>query len=161
MGLFVVGLIGIGVADIAGDQAAMLVRHRFRDRQGIAVERLQDVLAADDPQLLSVALIGECLDDVRPGMDEVLMQTAHDLRMIDDDLGHESAGLQIAPPLELEQIAFRADDRAFGEALQQAALFTCHDCISHRVYGHDAGTAVGFEDGVGRRKPRRPCYPLS
>ena len=47
-------------------------------------------------------------------MDEIAMQLRHDFRMLEHDLGHEGAGLQVAAPLELEHVALGADDRARG-----------------------------------------------
>src|SRR5438445_10483253 len=56
--------------------------------------------------------------------------------MVEEALGNVRAGLQIAPSLELEQIAFRADDRAGGEPLQQSEGFP--RCLLGRVPGrHD------------------------
>ena len=64
-------------------------------------------------------VIGEGLDDVRAGMNEVAMELDDDLGMLEHDLGHESSCLEIAAPLELEDVAFGADHRTGFEALQQ------------------------------------------
>jgi hypothetical protein len=78
------------------------------------------------PQLLAVRVVGERLDDVRPGVDELAVQLADLLGMLEDDLGHERAGLQVAAPLELEQVPLRADDRPVVEPLQQSASLLSH-----------------------------------
>ena len=52
-------------------------------------------------------------------MDEIAMQLRDRFRVLEHDFRHEGAGLQIAAPLELEHIAFGADDRAAGELLQK------------------------------------------
>ena len=41
------------------------------------------------------------------------------LGVVEHDLGHEGAGLQVAAALELEQVALGADHRALVEPLQQ------------------------------------------
>ena len=55
-------------------------------------------------------------------MHEVQVQLLDHLGMLDQHLGHEGAGLQVAAALELEHVALRADDRPFLEARQQAAF---------------------------------------
>jgi hypothetical protein len=102
-----------------GEQRAGLVRHRLRDLQRAAVDRLEISLAPDDAQLLAMGVVSERLDDVGARMNEVPMELRDDLRMLEHDLGHESARLQIAPPLELEDVALGADHGAGFEALHQ------------------------------------------
>src|SRR6185437_10127947 len=120
------GLVGrvvdVGVADVAGEQRAGLARHRLGDAQRRAVHGHQVLLAADDPQLLAVHVVGERLGDVRPRAHEVQVQLFDDLGVLDQHLGHERAGLQVAAALELEHVTIRADDRPFLEARQQAAF---------------------------------------
>ena len=67
-----------------------------------------------------MSVIGEGLDHVGAGVDEVAVQLAHQIGMLEHDFGHECAGLQIAAPLELEEIALGADDRPRGESVQQS-----------------------------------------
>ncbi len=64
-------------------------------------------------------VVGEGLDDVGSGVDELLMQRAHLVRMVEHDLGHEGSGLQVAAPLELEQVPLRADHGALLKPLEQ------------------------------------------
>ena len=52
-------------------------------------------------------------------MDEVAVELRHDLRVLEHDLGHEGAGLQVPAPLELEDVALGADHGALVEPLQQ------------------------------------------
>jgi hypothetical protein len=110
---------GIGVADVASEHRAGIGRDLLGDLERRLVDRLEILFAADDAQLLAVGVVGAGLDDVGAGMDEVAMELDERLGMLDHDLGHEGAGLQIAAALELEDIAFRADDGAVGEAFEQ------------------------------------------
>ena len=61
-----------------------------------------------------MGIVGKCFDNVRTRMDEVAMQLRHGLRMLEHDFRHECASLQVTAPLELEDIAFRADHRTGG-----------------------------------------------
>ena len=70
-------------------------------------------------------VIGERLDDVGARVHELAVELVDDLRMLEHDLRHEGAGLQIAAPLELEQIAFGADHRPLVEALNEAHFLRC------------------------------------
>ena len=54
-------------------------------------------------------------------MDELTVQTADDVGVLEHDLGDERAGLQEAPALELEQVALGADHRTGGEAVAESA----------------------------------------
>ena len=78
------------------------------------------------PQLLAVRVVGERLDDVRARMHEFAVQLRHDLGVLQHDLRDEGAGLQIAAPLELEQIAFGADHRAAFRAVPAALRSRAH-----------------------------------
>ena len=77
--------------------------------ESLPVDRLEIRLAPDHAELLAVAVVGERLDDVGAGVDEVAMELDDDLRVVEHDLGDEGSGLQVAPPLELEDIALGAD----------------------------------------------------
>jgi hypothetical protein len=57
-------LVHVGVAHVSRQQRPRFPGHPGSDRQGLPVERFEDVLLADDPQLLAVAVIGEGLDHV-------------------------------------------------------------------------------------------------
>ena len=80
---------------------------------------LEVVLPADDAELVAVGVVGERLDDVRAGVDEVAVELVDDLRMLEHDLGDERARLQVAAALELEDVALGADHGALLEALEQ------------------------------------------
>src|SRR5580693_3304457 len=69
-----------------------------------------------------MSVIGEGFHDVAARMHEILMQPLHHLRILDYRLRHESARLKVAAPLQLEEIAFRADDWAAFEAIEEARL---------------------------------------
>ena len=112
----------IGVTDVARNQRGLargLPGDRLGDLERLAVERLEQVFLADQPELLAVAVIGERLDDVGARVDEIAVRLGNDLRMLEHDLGHEGPGLQVAPALELEEVALGADHRAGFEPLHQ------------------------------------------
>src|SRR5260221_2001073 len=67
-----------------------------------------------------MGVVGERLDDVGAGMDELAMQLGDQLGGLEHDLGHVRAGLQVAAAFELEQVAFGADDRSLGQSLEQS-----------------------------------------
>ena len=50
------------------------------------------------------------------------MQLRDDLGMFEHDFRHEGAGLQVAAPLELEQVALGADHGALVEALEKGQV---------------------------------------
>ena len=88
--------------------------------QRVAVERLEEGLFAHETELLAVPVVSERLHHVRAGMDEFTVQLAHDLGVLEHDLGNERTGLEVASALALEQVTLGADDRALLEPLQQA-----------------------------------------
>ena len=103
----------IGVADVAGNQATELLGDLDREPQRFAIERLEQVLLADQTHLLSVAVVGEGEDDVGSGVSEFAMQALDGFGVVENDLGNEGPGLYVAAPFQLEEIAFGAD-HAFG-----------------------------------------------
>ena len=108
----------VGVRDVAGDQVTGAgVSDLARDCERRPVEGLQELLLADDPHLLAVAVVREGLDDVGAGALEVHVQGAQGLRELEGDLGDELAGGQVSPTLELEEESLRDDDGACVEAL--------------------------------------------
>ena len=86
-----------------------------------AVHRLQITLATDQRQLLAVGVVRERLDDVGAGVDELPVQLGDELRLLEHDLGHERARLQIATTLELEQVPLGADHRPRCESIEKFA----------------------------------------
>jgi hypothetical protein len=114
------GIVDVGVADVAREQRAGLGSDLFRDRKRALVERFELVLATDDPQLLAVRVVGERLDDVGPGVDEIAMDLRDDLRMVEHGFRHERAGLHVTAPLELEQVALGADHGPLGQTLEES-----------------------------------------
>ena len=87
-----------------------------------AVQRLEQVLLADDPHLLAVAVVGERLDDVRAGALVVDVQRPEGVRVLQGDLGDELAGAQVAAALQLEQEALGTDHGSGVQALGQVPL---------------------------------------
>jgi hypothetical protein len=112
--LRIVGIVGVGVAQVARQQGAALIRHLLGDLQRLAIEAFEDLLFANDFELFAVAVIGECFDHVGAGTHELAVQLAHGSGLLEYDLGHVWPGLDVAAPLELEQIALGAEDRTFG-----------------------------------------------
>ena len=78
----------VGVADVAREQRVRLARDAPGELERLAVERLEQILLADQPQLLAVRVVGERLDDVRAGVHELAVQLLDDLGLLEDDLGH-------------------------------------------------------------------------
>ena len=91
------------------------------DLQRLAVDRLEVVLAADQRQLLAVGVVRERLDDVGTSVDELPVQLGDERRLLEDDLRHERPRLQVAAPLELEEVPLGADDGPLAEAFEQPA----------------------------------------
>src|SRR5205823_7610247 len=110
----------VGIADVARKEGTAVGGHLPGDGQGLAVQRLQEMLFADDAQLLAVGVVGEGLDDVGARVHEVAVDLPHHLGMLEHDLGYESAGLQVPALLAREEIAFRANDGAACESLEKA-----------------------------------------
>ena len=117
----VAGVVDVRVADVAGEQRAGLARHVRGDPQRLAVDLLERVLLADQPQLLAVGVVRERLDDVGAGVDELAVQLRHQLGVLEHDLGHERPRLQVAAPLEFEEVALGADDGALRETIEESA----------------------------------------
>ena len=111
--------IDVGIADVPGEERPALGCDLLRDRERLPVELLEQVLLPDDPHLLAVRVVRERLHDVGARVHEVAVQLRDDLGMVEHDLGHERAGLQVAAPLELEEIALGADHRALVEPLEE------------------------------------------
>src|SRR6185437_15869941 len=113
--------------------------------------RLEILLAADEAQLLAMPVIGEGLDDVGAGMHELAVELLDELRVLQYHLRHEGTGLEIAAPLELEEIALGADHRTGGKPLQQALLLRLR-LGTVRSFGHhrsSPGMAVLLADQPG------------
>ena len=115
----ILGFPDVGVAQIAREQCAALVGNLRGNGQRPAVHRLEEPFLADQPQLLTVRVVGEGLDHVGSGVDEVTVQLTHHLRVLEHDFRHVGPGLKVAAALELEEIALRADDRSRGETLDE------------------------------------------
>ena len=64
------------------------------------------------------------------------MELRHDLGMLEHDLGHESAGLQVAAALELEHVAFGADHGPVVEAFEEGESRRCR-CVHGEVVGSE------------------------
>jgi glyoxalase family protein len=111
--------VDVGVAHVARQERARGSRDEARDGQRVAVHALEQVLAADEPQLLPVGVVGERLDDVRPRVDELAVQARDHLGVVEHHLRHERPRLQEAPALELEEVALRAQHGSLCEALVQ------------------------------------------
>ena len=81
--------------------------------------RSRSLLPADDPQLRAVRVVRERLDHVRAGVDEVSVELLDEIGVFEDHLRHEGARLEIAAPLELEEVPLGADDGPGGEPLEK------------------------------------------
>jgi hypothetical protein len=59
---------------------------------------------------------------------ELPVELRDELRVLQDDLGHERAGLEVPAALELEEVALGADHRALGQPLAQSCFYSNHGC---------------------------------
>jgi hypothetical protein len=161
----IVRVVDAGVAQVAGEQRAGVVCDSFRDVQRLPVDPLEVVLAPDDLHLLAMRVVGERLHDIGSGMHEIAMQHLDEFRMLEHDFRDESASLQIAAPLELEQIAFGAYHGSGVQALHQARTFT--NCaglrprrgISAIVRLHVCSSSVGQRHSRANRLCDGRCTP--
>ena len=117
--LRVVGPVDARVADVPREQGAGLARDLLREAERRAVDPLEVALPVDHPHLGAMRVVGERLDDVRARVHEVPVEALHQVRMLEDHLRHERAGLEIAAALELEEIPLGADHGPLGEPLHQ------------------------------------------
>ena len=108
-----------GVADVPGDERVALGRHLARNPQRVSVQRLEIVLAADRAHLLAMAVVRERDHDLRTGPQELAVQLADGVGEVEHDLGHIRPTLEIAAPLELEQIALGTEHHAVVEPLEE------------------------------------------
>src|SRR5262249_13982097 len=87
------------VADVAGEEGPGFPGHLLRDPEGRAVDRLEILLPADDPELRPVGIVREGLDHIRAGVDEVTVELLNQAGSLEDHLRHERAGLKIPTAL--------------------------------------------------------------
>jgi hypothetical protein len=71
------------------------------------------------PELFAVGVVGERLDHVRAGVDELAVELRDLLGVVEHDLRHKRPGLEVAPALQFEQVTLGADDGAFGQPFEQ------------------------------------------
>src|SRR4029079_16575573 len=154
LGFGVFGGEDVRVADVAGEERAGLVRDLLREHERISVQLLEEPFLADDTHLLAVRVVGERLDDIGARMHELPMEVGHLLRVVEDGLGDERAGLDEPAPLELEEIALRADDLSLLEALEKSGSGhspslgderACENQVPHRLQVGREGVALAHE----------------
>ena len=81
-----------------------------------------------------MAVIGERLDHVGAGAHELAVELAHRLGGVEHHLRHVRPGLEVAAPLQLEQITLGADHWPLGQPLQQSFPGHCAlPCLLWRV----------------------------
>ena len=118
----VVGREDVRVREVAREERAALARDVARQLERLPVQRLEQMLLADDPHLLAMAVVRERLHHVRAGVDELAVQLDHDLRVVEHDLRDEGARLQVATALALEEVALGTDHGPLFEPLEQSGL---------------------------------------
>ena len=101
-----------------------------------AVHRLEIVLPADQPQFFAMRVIGEGLDHVGAGAQEIAMQVLDLLGEVEHDLRHVGARLQVAAPLQLEEVALGANHRSRGKPFEKTRL-------RHRFFPFEAPLCRG------------------
>ena len=153
-GLGVVGVEDVRVADVAGEERAGLVGDLLRERERVSVQLLEEAFLADDAHLLAVCVVGERLDDVGARVHELAMELGHLLRVVEHGLGDECAGLDEPAPLELEEVALRADDVPLLEALEKSGSGHAPSLVRQRKRPPRRGPAPGRgRPAAGRPRP--------
>src|SRR5439155_6317908 len=114
--------VGPGVAEVARAKGLALTRALVCDPHGLPVHRLQIVLAADVLELSAVRIVRERHHDISARPKELAMELSERVGSIQDDLRHVRPGLDVAPPLEFEDVALGAQHRATLQPLEDAAL---------------------------------------
>ena len=128
----VLGVPDVGVRDVAGHEVAgSLVGDLPGDLECGPVQRLEQVLLADDPHLLAVTVVGERLDDVGAGALEVDVQGPERVRVLQGDLGDELTGAQVAAALQLEQETLGTDHRPGVQARGQVPARNLRGGLGH------------------------------
>ena len=116
---FLVRCIDVRVADVAGKERATLLGDLLGEHERLAVQPREHLLLADQAELDAVGVVREGLNDVGARVDELAVELRHELRVIQHDLGHVGAGLEVAAPLQLEEVALGADHGAVRKPLEQ------------------------------------------
>src|SRR5699024_2822042 len=119
-----------------------------------SVERVEQVLLADDPLLLAVSVVGEGFDDVRACALEVDMEGPQGIGEFESHLGHEFTSGEIPALLEFEEEAFGADHRPGVEALGQC-VGRGHGCSPIRWWGIVHGRVSARTSGIKPRSVKR------
>jgi hypothetical protein len=120
--LRVLRVIRPGVADVAGDERSALAGDLVGDADRLAVHLLEVAVTPDVLELLAVRVVGERDHDVGAGAEELAVQLPHGVGRVEDHLRHVRSRLHVSAAFQLEDVAFGADDDAFGEALLQGPL---------------------------------------
>jgi hypothetical protein len=85
------------------------------------VHGFQIVLAADVLELAAVRVVGERDHDVGAGPKKFAVQLAQCVGKIENDFGNIGAGLDVAAPLEFEDVALGAEHDAGFQPFEDAA----------------------------------------
>ncbi len=72
-------------------------------------------------------------------MHELTVQFLDYLRVVKHDLGDERPGLQVAPPLTLEKVAFGAHERAMRQRIEQIRHAILQDRLARGPGSRQAG----------------------
>jgi len=112
----------VRVRQIAREQCAALVGDVARQLQRAHVQLFEQVLLADDPQLLAVTEYVNASTTSEPAWTNSRLQLRDHFGMVEHDLWDECAGLEVAAALAFEEVALGADDRSLLEPLEQALL---------------------------------------
>ena len=126
----VLGVVGPGVADVAGHQGTAFRGHCPGQPHRLPVHRLQVGLTAQLAQLLAVRVVGERHHDISARTQELPVQLGNRTGKVQHHLGHISARLDVAPALQLEHIALGPQHSAVGKAVRQTGPISCHHRLS-------------------------------
>jgi hypothetical protein len=104
--------------EVAGDERAAFRGNLTRDPDGVAVDVVDLAGEPDGRELVVARVEGHRLEHLGAGAQELAVELRERLGMLDHDLGRERAGLDVAPLLELEQVAAVAEDAPLREPLE-------------------------------------------
>src|SRR3990172_2751902 len=123
-----------------------------REAKGLAVERLEIVLAADGAELLAVAVVGEGDHDLGAGAEELAVELPHRVGEVEDYLGHVRPALQVAAALELEEVALGAEDGVARKSFDKRAHGSASLPSSSRAKRRDKFTSADDAQHLSRMK---------
>jgi hypothetical protein len=111
-------VVGPREREVARDQRIAFRRDLARDPDRVPVDLVDRALHPHGRELVVAGVEGHGLEHLGTGAEELTMELRESVRMLDDHFRREGTRLDVATLLELQQVAAVAQDRSFGETLQ-------------------------------------------